>query len=88
MVERISLEELRFRTQYEHRIACGDRLYVQLTLDDQSRKSLYQEVLIREVRGRIIWADFIGEGNAKKVLGPFLDQLQRYEEEPFELQLE
>lgn len=74
VVEYLSLKGLRFRTLAECKMVRGDCLCVQFTLDDQQRTLLWQEVQITKVLGQAVWVDFVGDGNAHRVLNAYLKQ--------------
>ncbi|PIE61409.1 MAG: diguanylate cyclase [Desulfobacterales bacterium] len=71
-VEQVSLSAMGFRISKSHRIRVNDFLDVQFNLDDIKRSLIKRRIVIREIKGNYIYADFYNPPPYAKNLGFYI----------------
>jgi len=71
-VEQVSLSALGFRISKSHRIRINDFLDIQFNLDDIKRSLIKRRIVIREIKGNYIYAEFYNPPPYAKNLGFYI----------------
>ena len=71
-VEKLSLVSIGFRISRSHRVKVNDFLDIQLVLDDVNKSLIERRIVVREVKGNFIKADFYNPPPYAKNLGFYL----------------
>lgn len=75
LVEDLSRRGIGFRTQDRHNMQAGETLEVRFFLDDKKRSEIIKSVLVKNVRGLFIGAEFLdydSYNNMNRLLGAYL----------------
>ncbi|WDP89082.1 MAG: HDOD domain-containing protein [Desulfobacter sp.] len=71
-VEQVSLSAIGFRISKSHRIRVNDFLDIQFNLDDIKRSLIKRRIVVREIKGNYIYADFYNPPPYAKNLGFYI----------------
>ncbi|RLB97476.1 MAG: diguanylate cyclase [Deltaproteobacteria bacterium] len=71
-IEKLSLVSIGFRISRSHRIKVNDFLDIQLVLDDVNKSLVERRIVVREIKGNFINADFYNPPPYAKNLGFYL----------------